>query len=58
VVQSVMNRGSRNGYEAFIYRDYQIQTISKEKGRVLVLLDDYRECIDESMTEGTMSLKP
>jgi hypothetical protein len=48
VVQSVMNRGSRNGYEAFIYRDYQIQTISKEKGRVLVLLDDYRECIDRS----------
>jgi hypothetical protein len=43
-----MNRGSRNGYEAFIYRDYQIQTISKEKGRVLVLLDDYRECIDRS----------
>ena len=49
VVQSVMNRGSRNGYEAFIYRDYQIQTISKEKGRVLVLLDDYRECIDRSI---------
>ena len=48
VVQSVMNRSSRNGYEAFIYRDYQIQTISKEKGRVLVLLDDYRECIDRS----------
>ncbi|MDA0783332.1 MAG: autotransporter outer membrane beta-barrel domain-containing protein [Bacteroidetes bacterium] len=48
VVQSVMNRGSRNGYESFIYRDYQIQTISKEKGRVLVLLDDYRECIDRS----------
>ena len=48
VVQSVMNRGSRNGYEAFIYRDYQIQTISKKKGRVLVLLDDYRECIDRS----------
>ncbi|MCX6177010.1 MAG: hypothetical protein NTZ00_06530 [Bacteroidetes bacterium] len=48
VVQSVMNRGSRNGYESFIYRDYQIQTISKEKGRVLMLLDDYRECIDRS----------
>ena len=48
VVQSVMNRSSRNGYEAFIYRDYQIQTISKEKGSVLVLLDDYRECIDRS----------
>ena len=48
VVQSVMNRSSRNGYEAFIYRDYQIQTISKEKGRILVLLDDYRECIDRS----------
>ncbi len=48
VVQSIMNRGSRNGYESFIYRDYQIQTISKEKGRVLMLLDDYRECIDRS----------
>ena len=48
VVQSALNRGARNGYEALIYRDYQIQSIAKEKGRVLVLLNDYRECIDRS----------
>jgi hypothetical protein len=48
VIQSVMNRTARNGYEAMVYRDYQIRCIAKEKARVLVLLNDYRECIDRS----------
>ena len=48
VVESVINRSARTQYEALIYRDYQIQSIAKEKGRILVLLNDYRECIDRS----------
>ena len=48
VMQSALNRGARNVYEAITFRNGQIAAIAKEKGRVLILSDDYRECINRS----------
>jgi len=48
VMQSALNRGARNVYEAITFRNGQIAAIAKENGRVLILSDDYRECINRS----------
>ncbi len=48
VMQSALNRGARNAYEAITFRNGQIAAIAKENGRVLILSDDYRECINRS----------
>ena len=48
VMQSAVNRGARNAYEAITFRNAQIAEIAKENGRVLILSDDYRECINRS----------
>ena len=48
VMQSALNRGARNVYEAITFRNGQIAGIAKENGRVLILSDDYRECINRS----------
>ena len=47
-MQSALNRGARNAYEAITFRNGQIAEIAKENGRVLILSDDYRECINRS----------
>lgn len=49
VMQSALNRGARNAYEAITFRNGQIAGIAKEKGRMLILSDDYRECINRSV---------
>lgn len=48
VMQSALNRGASNAYEAITFRNGQIAAIAKENGRVLILSDDYRECINRS----------
>ena len=48
VMQSALNRGARNVFEAITFRNGQIAGIAKENGRILILSDDYRECINRS----------
>jgi hypothetical protein len=49
IMQSALNRGARNAFEAITFRNGQIAGIAKEKGRILILSDDYRECINRSV---------